>query len=62
MAAAMAAAMAAISVTRADRVESDRRLPSQRQFPRSRLRPAPLIVLFDAEIVAMLSTRPVWLP
>lgn len=53
-----AAAKAAISVASAYRIENDRRLPSQKQLPRGRRRPDPLIQIFDAEVVPMLQAAP----
>ena len=53
-----AAAKAAISVASAYRIENDRRLPSQKQSPRGRRRPDPLIEIFDAEVVPMLQAAP----
>ena len=55
---AVAAAKAAISVASAYRIEGERRLPSQKQVPRGRRRPDPLIHLFDAEVVPMLKAAP----
>ncbi len=55
---AAAAAKAAISVASAHRIENDRRLPSQKQIPRGRRRPDPLVHLFDAEVVPMLKAAP----
>ena len=53
-----AAAKAAISVASAYRIESDARLPSQKGEPRGRRRPDPLIDVFDAEVVPMLTAAP----
>ena len=55
---AVAAAKAAISVASAYRIENDRLLPSQKQIPRGRRRPDPLVHLFDAEVVPMLKAAP----
>lgn len=55
---AAAAAKAAISVPSAYRIETDRRLPSQKQEPRGRRRPDPLIHIFDAEVVPLLQAAP----
>lgn len=53
-----AAVKAAISVASAYRIESDARLPSQKGEPRERRRPDPLIDVFDAEVVPMLTAAP----
>ena len=53
-----AAAKAAISVASAYRIESDARLPSQKGEPRGRRRPDPLIDVFDADVVPMLTAAP----
>lgn len=55
---AAAAAKAAISVASAYRMESDRRLPSQKHEPRGRRRPDPLIDIFEADVVPMLVAAP----
>jgi hypothetical protein len=55
---AVAAAKAAISVASAYRIESDRRLASQKQVPRGRRRPDPLAEVFDSEVVPMLQAAP----
>jgi transposase InsO family protein len=55
---AVAAAQAGLSVATAYRIESDRRLPSQKKAPRGRRRPDPLGELFDAEIVPLLEAAP----
>jgi len=55
---AAAAARAAISVASAYRIENDHRLPSQKQEPRGRRRPDPLIHIFDADVVPMLTAAP----
>jgi len=53
-----AAAKAAISVASAYRIENDARLPSQKREPRGRRRPDPLIEIFDAAVVPMLTAAP----
>jgi hypothetical protein len=53
-----AAVKAAISVASAYRIESDARLPSQKGEPRGRRRPDPLIEIFDAAVVPMLTAAP----
>jgi len=53
-----AAVKAAISVASAYRIENDPRLPSQKQEPRGRRRPDPLIHIFDADVVPMLTAAP----
>lgn len=53
-----AAVKAAISVASAYRLESDARLPSQKGEPRGRRRADPLIDVFDAEVVPMLTAAP----
>lgn len=53
-----AAVKAAISVASAYRIESDARLPSQKGEPRGRRRPDPLIDVFDADVVPMLTAAP----
>lgn len=53
-----AAMRAAISVATAYRIESDPRLPSQKQPPRGRRRPDPLAAVFDADVVPMLEAAP----
>jgi hypothetical protein len=53
-----AAAKAAISVASAYRIENDARLPSQKSEPRGRRRPDPLIEIFDAAVVPMLTAAP----
>ena len=55
---AAAAAKAAISVASAYRIESDHRLPSQKQEPRGRRRPDPLHPIFDVDVVPMLTAAP----
>jgi hypothetical protein len=55
---AVAAAKAAISMASAYRIESDPRLPSQRQQSRGRRRPDPLGNVFDADVVPMLKAAP----
>ena len=54
----VAAAKAGISVASAYRIESDPRLPSQKQTPRGRRRPDPLAPVFEAEVVPMLQAAP----
>jgi transposase InsO family protein len=56
--AAVAAAKAGFSTAAAYRFERDRRLPSQKQAPRSRRRPDPLADVWDGEILAMLEAAP----
>ena len=56
--AAVAAAKAGFSTAAAYRFEKDRRLPSQKQAPRSRRRPDPLVDVWDDEILAMLEAAP----
>jgi hypothetical protein len=53
-----AAAQAGISAASAYRIEHDPRLPSQRQLPRERRRPDPLVDVFDAEVVPLLKAAP----
>jgi hypothetical protein len=53
-----AAARAAISVASAYRIENDARLPSQKREPRGRRRPDPLMEIFDAAVVPMLTAAP----
>jgi transposase InsO family protein len=55
---AAAAVQAAISVASAYRIDADPRLPTQKQAPRGRRRPDPLIDVFDAEVVPMLQSAP----
>jgi hypothetical protein len=54
----VAAARAGISVASAYRIESDPRLPSQKQEPRARRRPDPLAAVFDSEVVPLLTAAP----
>ena len=54
----VAAAMAGFSRATGYRIEADPRLPSQRQAPRERRRPDPLLHLWDAEIVPLLVAAP----
>jgi hypothetical protein len=51
---AIAAAKAGFSTATAYRIEVDPRLPSQKQNPRGRRRPDPLVGVWDGEIVPML--------
>jgi hypothetical protein len=51
---AIAAAKAGFSTATAYRIAVDPRLPSQKQNPRGRRRPDPLIGVWDGEIVPML--------
>jgi len=44
--------------TRAYRIETDPRLPSQKKAPRGRRRPDPLAEVWDAEIVPILKAAP----
>jgi transposase InsO family protein len=55
---AIAAAKAGFSTATAYRIESDRRLPSQKKKPRGRRRPDPLAGVWDNEIVPMLEAAP----
>jgi hypothetical protein len=57
-AARVAAAKAGFSAASAYRIEQDRRLPSQKQVPRSRRRPDPLAAVWESEIVPMLAGVP----
>jgi len=57
-AARVAAAKAGFSAASAYRIEQDRRLPSQKQVPRSRRRPDPLAAVWESEIVPMLAGAP----
>lgn len=59
---AVAAAKAGISVPSAYRIEEDPRLPSQKQAPRGRRRPDPLLHIFDDEVVPMLQAAPALRP
>ena len=54
----VAAAKASFSTASAYRVESDPRLPSQEQTPRSRRRLDPLVGIFDEEVVPLLVESP----
>jgi hypothetical protein len=56
--AAVAASKASISVATAYRIESDPRLPSQKQTPRERRRPDPLADIFESEVVPLLKAAP----
>lgn len=55
---AAAAVRSAISVASGYRIEGNPRLPSQKQAPRGRRRPDPLVEVFDAEVVPMLMSAP----
>ncbi len=55
---AVAAARAGISVASAYRLAEDPRLPSQKQTPRGRRRPDPLVEIFDSEVVPLLQASP----
>src|SRR5256885_11466892 len=55
---AIAAAKAGFSTATAYRVEADPRLPSQKNKPRGRRRPDPLVGVWDSEIVPMLEAAP----
>ena len=55
---AIAAAKAGFSTATAYRIETDPRLPSQKQRPRGRRRPDPLAGVWDSEIVPMLEAAP----
>jgi hypothetical protein len=54
----LAAARAGIGASTGARLDADPRLPSQRQLPRGRRRPDPLVEIWDAEIVPMLQATP----
>ena len=54
----VAAARAGIGATTGARLDADPRLPSQRQAPRTRRRPDPLLAIWDTEIVPLLETTP----
>ena len=54
----IAAARAGISATTGARLDADPRLPSQRQAPRTRRRPDPLLAIWEAEIVPLLEATP----
>ena len=54
----VAAARAAFSTPTAYRIESDPRLPSQKQTPRTRRRRDPLAGIFDEEVVPLLVESP----
>jgi hypothetical protein len=54
----LAAAQAGLSVATAYRIEHDRRLPSEKEVPRGRRRPDPLVDVFDAEVVPLLEAAP----
>jgi hypothetical protein len=53
-----AAAKAGFSVTTGARIDTDPRLPSQKQPPRGRRRPDPLALYWNSEIVPMLQATP----
>ncbi|MEW5425265.1 IS21 family transposase [Amorphus sp. 3PC139-8] len=55
---AVAAAKASISMATAYRIETDPRLPSQKQTSRCRRRPDPLAGIFDNEVVPLLKAAP----
>ena len=55
---AIAAAKAGFSTATAYRIETDPRLPSQKQRPRGRRRPDPLAGVWDSEIVPMMEAAP----
>ena len=55
---AIAAAKAGFSTATAYRIETDPRLPSQKQRPRWRRRPDPLAGVWDSEIVPMMEAAP----
>lgn len=50
--------MAGFSTSTGTRLDADPRLPSQKQPPRGRRRPDPLVEVWDAEIVPMLQAMP----
>ncbi len=52
----VAAARSGFSATTGARIDGDPRLPSQKQLPRGRRRPDPLVSVWEAEIVPMLRT------
>ena len=54
----VAAARAGISTATAYRIANDPRLPSQKQEPRGRRRPDPLVEIFDSEVVPLLQSSP----
>ena len=54
----LAAARAGIGASTGARLDADPRLPSQRQAPRGRRRPDPLVEIWDAEVVPMLQATP----
>jgi hypothetical protein len=54
----IAAARAGFSTTTGARIDADSRLPSQKQTPRGRRRPDPLVAVWEAEIVPMLLATP----
>ena len=54
----IAAARAGIGATAGARLDADPRLPSQRQAPRTRRRPDPLLAIWDTEIVPLLEATP----
>ena len=56
--AAAAAAKAGFSRATAFRIESDPRLPTQKQGPRGRRRPDPLAEVWDSEVVPILTAAP----
>ena len=53
-----AAAQSAISVATAYRIQRDPRLPSDKEAPRERRRPDPLLDIFEAEVVPLLLSAP----
>jgi hypothetical protein len=55
---AIAAAKAGFSRATGYRIEADPRLPSQKKTPRGRRRPDPLVDVWDAEIVPILTAAP----
>jgi transposase InsO family protein len=55
---AIAAAKAGFSTATAYRMEADPRLPSQKQKPRGRRRPDPLVSVWDGEVMPMLAAAP----
>ena len=54
----IAAARAGIGATTGARLDADPRLPSQRQAPRGRRRPDPLLSIWEVEIIPMLQATP----
>src|SRR5207244_2928218 len=55
---AIAAEKAGFSTATAYRMEADPRLPSQKQKPRGRRRPDPLVSVWDGKVMSMLAAAP----